>query len=130
MKIDPGSHVPIYRQIAQGIGHAIAAGIYRPGEALPSQRVLAIEIQVNPNTVQRAYDELLRQGVAYVQRGKGLYVSEQAAASAQDDAQETVSLALDAAIRAGLAAGMNTKIIRTLFSAALDRVHAEGSHPS
>ena len=35
VKIDPGSHVPIYRQIAQGIGHAIAAGIYRPGEASP-----------------------------------------------------------------------------------------------
>ena len=65
-----------------------------------------------------------------MQRGKGLYVAEQAAASAQDDAQETVSLALDAAIRAGLAAGMHTKTIRTLFSAALDRVHAEGSHPS
>ncbi|MHB0959851.1 MAG: GntR family transcriptional regulator [Pirellulaceae bacterium] len=130
MKIDPGSHVPIFRQIAQGMGQAIAAGVYRPGEPLPSQRALAVAIQVNPNTVQRAYDELLRQGVAYVQRGKGLFVAERAAASAQDQAQQTVSQAFDAAIHAALAAGMNTKTIRSLFSAALDRAHAEGSPAS
>ena len=46
MKIDPGSHIPIYLQIADGIRAAVAAGLYRPGEALPSLRVLAIDIQV------------------------------------------------------------------------------------
>ena len=130
MKIDPGSHVPIYRQIAQGMGSAIAAGIYRPGEALPSQRALAVEIQVNPNTVQRAYDELLRQGVVVAQRGKGLFVADQATASAQNQAQRTVSQALVAAIRAALAAGMSTKTIRSLFSAALDRAGIEESSQS
>jgi GntR family transcriptional regulator len=130
VKIDPGSHVPIYRQIAQGMGSAIAAGIYRPGEALPSQRALAVEIQVNPNTVQRAYDELLRQGVVVAQRGKGLFVADQATASAQNQAQRTVSQALVAAIRAALAAGMSTKTIRSLFSAALDRAGIEESSQS
>jgi GntR family transcriptional regulator len=130
VKIDPGSHVPIYRQIAQGMGSAIAAGIYRPGEALPSQRALAVEIQVNPNTVQRAYDELLRQGVVHAQRGKGLFVADQAMASAQNQAQQTVSQALVAAIRAAQAAGMSTKTIRSLFSAALDRAGIEESSQS
>ena len=73
MKIDPRSHVPIYLQIADGIRAAVAAGLYLPGEALPSLRNLAIEVQVNPNTVQRAYDELEREGLVYSRRGKGLF---------------------------------------------------------
>ena len=76
MKIDPRSHVPIYLQIADEIRAAVAAGIYRPGEALPSLRAAAVEIQVNPNTVQRAYDELEREGLIYSQRGRGLFVCE------------------------------------------------------
>ena len=83
MRIDPRSHVPIYRQIAEEIRAAVAAGIYRPGEVLPSLRAMAVEIQVNPNTVQRAYDELEREGLIYSQRGRGLFVSEQGTASAQ-----------------------------------------------
>jgi GntR family transcriptional regulator len=121
VKIDPGSHVPIYLQIAEELSHAVAAGVYRPGEALPSQRTLAVEIQVNPNTIQRAYDELVRQGVAYVQRGKGLFVAEQAKASAQDQAEQVVSRALDEAVRTALAAGMSARMIRSLFQAALER---------
>jgi GntR family transcriptional regulator len=121
VKIDPGSHVPIYLQIAAELSHAVAAGVYRPGEALPSQRTLAVEIQVNPNTIQRAYDELVRQGVAYVQRGKGLFVADQAPASAQDQAEQVVSRALDGAVGTALAAGMSARMIRSLFQAALER---------
>ena len=65
MTIDPHSHLPIYLQIADEIRAAVAAGIYRPGEALPSLRAMAVEIHVNPNTVQRAYDELEREGLIY-----------------------------------------------------------------
>ena len=84
MKINPSSHVPIYLQIAAEIRSAVAAEVYRPGEALPSLRNMAIELQVNPNTVQRAYDELVRDGLIYSQRGKGLFVSDQGTASAQN----------------------------------------------
>ena len=76
MKIDPRSHVPIYLQIAEEVRAAVAAGLFRPGEALPSLRALALEIQVNPNTVQRAYDGLEREGLIYSQRGRGLFVAE------------------------------------------------------
>ena len=77
MQIDPSSHVPIYLQIADDIRAAVAAGVYRPGEVLPSLRAMAIEVHVNPNTVQRAYDELEREGLIYSQRGRGLFVAEQ-----------------------------------------------------
>lgn len=119
MNIDPRSHVPIYLQIAAGIREAVAAGIYRPGESLPSLRALAINAQVNPNTVQRAYDELAREGLIYARRGKGLFVADQGTASAQTRAQQTVRRAFDQGVRTGRAAGMQADEVRGIFEASL-----------
>ena len=121
MRVDPRSHVPIYLQIADEIRAAVAAGLYRPGETLPSLRAMAVEAQVNPNTVQRAYDELEREGLVYSQRGRGLFVAEQGAASAQLTAGDGVRRTFDEAIRASLAAGMRPKQIREIFNAALEQ---------
>jgi GntR family transcriptional regulator len=127
MNIDPSSHVPIYLQIADAVRAAVAAGVYRPGEALPSLRAMAIEIHVNPNTVQRAYDELEREGLIYSQRGRGLYVAERGAASAQSIAGDGVRRALDEAIRAGQVAGMTAAQVRKIFDAALQQAAQVGS---
>jgi len=126
VRIDPNSHVPIYLQIAEGVRAAVAAGVYRPGEALPSLRALAIAVQVNPNTVQRAYDELEREGLIYSQRGKGLFVADQGTASAQSWAEDGVRRAFDEGIRAGQAAGMRVEQIRKIFDAAIDRLNEDG----
>lgn len=72
MVIDSKNAIPIYRQIVEQVSRAIDAGVYRPGESLPSQRVLAVELRVNPNTVQRAFDELLRDGVVESRKGVGM----------------------------------------------------------
>lgn len=127
MKIDPGSHIPIYLQIAQGIRAAVAAGVYRPGEALPSLRALALDVQVNPNTVQRAYDALEREGLVYSRRGMGLFVAKRGTASAQTRAQSGVRRAFDEAIRAGQAAGMTAEQLREIFEAAIERGAKTGS---
>jgi GntR family transcriptional regulator len=127
VKIDPGSHIPIYLQIADGIRAAVAAGLYRPGETLPSLRALAIDIQVNPNTVQRAYDQLEREGLVYSQRGKGLFVAQQGTTSAQTRSQQVVRRGFDEAVRAGRAAGMSAQQIRDLFEAAIDCIDETGS---
>ena len=119
MKIDPRSHVPIYLQIADGIREAVAAGIYSPGESLPSLRVLALDVQVNPNTVQRAYDQLTRDGLIYSRRGKGLFVAEKGKMNAQTRAQKTVRRSFDQGIRAGRAAGMDAKEIQAVFQASM-----------
>ena len=119
MNIDPRSHVPIYLQIAEGIREAVAAGVYLPGESLPSLRALAIDVQVNPNTVQRAYDELAREGLIYACRGKGLFVAEQGTASAQTRAQQTVRRAFDQGVRTSRAAGMHAEEVRGLFEASM-----------
>ena len=127
MKIDPRSHVPIYLQIAEGVRAALAAGLYRPGEALPSLRAMAIDVQVNPNTVQRAYDQLEREGMIYSRRGKGLFVAEQGTTSAQTHTQQAVRRAFDEGIRAARAAGMSAEQLRQIFDAAINRTAQAGS---
>jgi len=126
VQIDPRSHVPIFRQIAQAVRAAVAAGVYRPGEALPSLRAMAVEIQVNPNTVQRAYAELEREGLIESRRGKGLFVAEHGTPAAQSHAGDGVRRALEEAIRAGQAAGMNAQHLRAIFDAAIERMNPAG----
>jgi GntR family transcriptional regulator len=125
MRIDPSSHVPIYLQIADAIRAAVAAGVYRPGEMLPSLRAMAVEVQVNPNTVQRAYDELEREGLVYSQRGRGLFVTERGTSSAQSGAEEGIRRIFDDAIRAAQAAGMTARQVSAIFRAALEPMNQQ-----
>ena len=127
MNIDPRSHIPIYLQIADGIRDAVAAGVYLPGEALPSLRVMALQVHVNSNTVQKAYDELAREGLIYSQRGKGLFVAKKGKTSAKTSAQQSLQRAFREGIRAARAAGMSTREIRSTFNAALEASSKEGS---
>lgn len=120
MEIDPRSHIPVYLQIADAIREAVASGVYLPGEAIPSLKAMALEAHVNPNTVQKAYDELAREGLIYSQRGRGLFVAEQGISSARATAQQSVQRTFQEGIRAAKAAGMSVREIRRIFSAALD----------
>lgn len=74
MKFNEGT--PIYLQIIDKIKADIVAGKLKGGDKLPSVREIAETFQVNPNTVQRVYMELEREGVAYPQRGIGTFISE------------------------------------------------------
>ncbi|MBQ8597346.1 MAG: GntR family transcriptional regulator [Lachnospiraceae bacterium] len=67
---------PIYAQILEIIQLRIIAGIYRPGEKMPSVRELAAEAGVNPNTMQKALSELERSGLVTALRTSGRVVTE------------------------------------------------------
>lgn len=67
---------PIYLQIIEKLETGIAAGTYAPGQKMPSVRDLALEAGVNPNTVQRAFAELERDGLLHSQRTSGRFVTE------------------------------------------------------
>ena len=71
-------HLPIYAQLMDTLKRRIITGRYLPGEKLPSVRELAAEAGINPNTVQRAFSELEREGLIYTQRATGKYVIENA----------------------------------------------------
>ncbi len=66
---------PIYLQICEGYREQILAGVLRQGDRMPSVRELAIQLAINPNTIQRAYRELETQGWVVSVPGKGSFVS-------------------------------------------------------
>ncbi len=119
MPVDPHSHIPIYEQIVEHIRGSVAAGVYRPEEALPSVRALALEFVVNPNTVQRAYQELERQGLVYTRRGLGVFVAKDGEASAGSRLEEAVRTRFREAIRVAMAANMPPERIEAAFQAAI-----------
>lgn len=75
MLIDYQDGRPIYEQIVTQYQMLILRGILEKDEQLPSVRSLAMELSANPNTVQRAYQELERDGYIYSVKGKGSFVS-------------------------------------------------------
>ena len=75
VSIDQRDATPIYAQLERGLRAAIATGRLRPGDQLPTVRQLAVDLQVNANTVARVYLELERAGVIETRRGVGSFVS-------------------------------------------------------
>jgi GntR family transcriptional regulator len=106
VKIDPNNHVPIFLQIVEQIAASIAAGVFRPGESLPAQRSLAVSLGVNPNTVQKALDELERRGLVVSRRGVGMFVTDRGNESALTQTEEVVA----EAFRRGLIAARESNL--------------------
>jgi len=121
MLIDPKSPIPIFRQIADQLRQAVDAGVHKPGEMLPSQRVLAIEIKVNPNTIQRAYEALEREGIVETRRGVGVFVV-QSNRRKLNEAETRLCSQYATAIRQALKAGVTPDATRAMFEQSLRQV--------
>lgn len=67
---------PIYEQVMEKLKDLMLLGVLMENQPLPSVRSLAMDLSINPNTIQRAYAELERQGYIYTVKGKGSFVSE------------------------------------------------------
>lgn len=70
-------NLPIYIQIINLIKKRIVSGDLKEGEKLQSVRELSTEVKANPNTIQRSYSELEREGLVFTQRGMGTFVTEE-----------------------------------------------------
>lgn len=94
----------LYEQIESAIIKYIAGGVLKADEQLPSVRNMAKELNVNPNTVQRAYNDLESKGVVYTVAGKGVFVSESGdkinviASMAKQKVKEAASAAMNAGV--------------------------------
>lgn len=66
---------PVYLQLMEYIKADIITGVYKPGDKLPSVRELAAQATVNPNTMQRAFAELEREGLVYSNRTTGRFIT-------------------------------------------------------
>jgi len=74
--LDMSDKRPIYEQIVDTYKNQIALGILKPDEKLPSVRQLAVEMSINPNTIQKAYAELERSGFIYTVKGRGNFAAD------------------------------------------------------
>ena len=80
--LDPQSTTPLYEQIIESVAIAITTGSLQPEDRLPSVRILAEALRLNPNTTARALREVEREGLARAIRGIGMVIVEDAQARA------------------------------------------------
>ena len=95
--IDVKSRTPIFEQLRHNITELALSGILAPDEQLPSVRALACDLAINPNTIQKAYAELERDGIIYSLPARGSFISSDlsaAASSAKAEARNSVSNAI------------------------------------
>src|SRR5690349_1000619 len=76
-RLDLKSGVPVYRQLIDQVMGGIASGALTAGDQLPTVRQVAVDLEINPNTVVRAYRELEIRGALETQQGTGTFVSHQ-----------------------------------------------------
>lgn len=110
--LDPSSRTPVYLQIKEQMIEHIVMGLYPPDTKLPSVRALAMETGLNPNTIQKAYQELEAEGVIYTVGGKGCFVGGRQ--KAVDVAQQRVVSDLREALRQAHLSGLTREDLRRL----------------
>jgi GntR family transcriptional regulator len=76
-QVEYNSGIPVYRQIINQACAAVAAGTFKPGDQLPTIRALSGRLNVNPNTVAKAYRELELKGIIVSERGSGSFIQAQ-----------------------------------------------------
>ena len=113
--LDLHSGMPVYRQIMDQVRGGIASGALTAGDQLPTVRQLAVDLEINPNTVVRAYRELEFGGLIETHQGTGTFISAQKMkrADAERDRQLT-QIVGDCVARAGAAGFTVDELIEAL----------------
>jgi DNA-binding transcriptional regulator YhcF (GntR family) len=117
---------PIYEQIVQQVEQAILSGELPPGKPLPSIRQLANDLELNPNTVARAYQQLERDQIVATAGRRGTFVDADALQHLVDKTDREAHHRLDGVIRTLRAQGHSDHAIRGLFKAAMNRANPGG----
>ena len=110
------SPIAVYVQIENQVQFAVAAGRIQPGDTLPSVREMSGMLDVNPNTVTKAYRDLELMGLVHTRRGVGVTVSEKAPKLCKDSARTTVKAHLKDAVAECGACGLAANEIRSIVS--------------
>ncbi len=115
--IDYSDKRPIYEQIVERFRTLILNGVLEAGEKLPSVRELAVELSINPNTIQRAYAELEREGFVYSVKGKGSFVcaDQMAVEKEKEKMLQTLEEQFRAYKEAGITAAEVMRRVTTVF---------------
>ena len=104
---------PLYEQIVERFKHLILCGALPEDEKLPSVRNLAMELSINPNTIQKAYGELEREGFIYSVKGRGNFVA--ANNNLKEAKKEELKTQILALVKEGEAIGLTREEIVQLL---------------
>ena len=113
---------PIYEQVVEKLERLIASGGLEPLTKMPSVRSLAMELSVNPNTIQRAYAQLEQDGYLYTVSGRGSFVT--AENEWKKNRQEKVLLEWQELTRQAKETGLSKKALEEK----LQRIYGEDGH--
>ena len=118
--IDYKDRRPIYEQVVEKLSELMLRGILEQNSQLPSVRSLATELSINPNTIQRAYAELERQGYIYSVKGRGSFVAENTVLNEnrKKEVLLQVSDMIDEAIRVGIPGDEIKNMVEIQYKAA------------
>jgi GntR family transcriptional regulator len=119
--IDIDNSVPPFEQLIEQIKAAVTAGVLKPGEALPSIRQLANDLDLNSKTVAKAYKLLERDSVIETKGYRGTYIHPKAKANCKFNLQEWTLRKLDETITELREAGVTDSEIRNAFAGAISR---------
>ncbi len=111
--LDVKSGVPFHRQIVDQIRYGIASQALLPGEQLPTVRELAVQLQVNPNTIRKSYTELEILGILDTQQGTGTFVGSRQVEIGPDEKEKMLKLICDELVARGHQYGFTLKEIVT-----------------
>ena len=104
---------PLYEQIKESIRKMVISNAFLADEKLPSVREMASQLAVNPNAIERAYQELEREGYIYTMKGKGSFVSE--SSEAADSKREEIKRELGECVDKALAIGIRPQQLETML---------------
>lgn len=119
--IDIDNPVPQFEQLIEQIKAAVLAGVLKPGDALPSIRQLANDLELNSKTVAKAYKLLERDAIIEAKGYRGSYVHPKAKANCKFNLQEWTQRKLGEAIAGLREAGVTDSEIRNAFAGAIGR---------
>ena len=111
---------PIYEQVVSKFEELMLLGAMKENEPLPSVRSLAMELSINPNTIQRAYVELERQGYIYTVKGKGSFVADNTVMKEKRKKEVLLQVSdmIDEAIRVGIPGDEIKNMVEIQYNAA------------
>ena len=117
--IDIHSSVAVYVQIENQVQFAIASGKMKPGDQLPSVRELSERLEVNPNTVAKAYRDLEVMGLLYTRRGMGVFINKGVEAKCREDVRRRLVGRLHEVTAESKAAGLSVAEVREIIDLSL-----------
>ncbi|CAA9424129.1 MAG: hypothetical protein AVDCRST_MAG78-1238 [uncultured Rubrobacteraceae bacterium] len=123
LEVDPGSGVPIYVQLVEGVRHALEVGTLRPGGRLPTVRRLAGELTVAPNTVVKAYNELQRMGLIESRPGVGTVVVAELGEAVREQQIEALYERLGVLVRDAVGLGVTEDELWDRFDREFERAY-------